>query len=71
MDRLLPRLSLGLAFGFAIGIIIFVHRNQKSDRERMKEGVVRDMERQERKKQNLLLLKEQQELEQKLKQRNE
>ena len=45
-----------------LGIITFVHWSQQDDRIRLRQGVIKDQERQERKRKNLEDLKEQQRL---------
>ena len=55
----------------SVGIIAFVHWSQQDDRRRLRQGVVKDLERQERKRQNLEDLKEQQRLQQYFKQKEE
>ncbi|XP_064622908.1 protein PET117 homolog, mitochondrial-like [Lineus longissimus] len=60
---LTSKLTLAGSVTFAVGIISYVHMKQKKDRERLREGVVKDMERQEMKKlQNLKALQDQIEL---------
>ena len=60
------KVALGGAFCFASAIIVLVHQMQNADRKRLKEGVIRDLERQERKRRNIEELKEQIELTKKL-----
>jgi len=48
----------------SLGIISFVHWSQQDDRKRLRQGVIKDIERQERKRQNLEELREQQRLQQ-------
>lgn len=44
----------------SIGIIVYVHYKQKLDRDRMREGVIRDVQQQQmRKTQNLYMLEQQ------------
>ncbi|KAK2158894.1 hypothetical protein LSH36_162g07040, partial [Paralvinella palmiformis] len=51
------------AITFSVSIISYVHRSQKEDQANLREGVYRDLRRQEEKrKQNLKLLEEQREL---------
>ncbi|GFN97114.1 protein pet117 homolog, mitochondrial [Plakobranchus ocellatus] len=38
---------------FTCGVIYYVHTSQTKDRERLREGVIIDMERQQRKRQNI------------------
>ena len=45
------------------GTIYFVHFSQSEDRNRLHQGIVRDLERQQKKKENLQRLQDQQELE--------
>lgn len=40
------------AGAFAVGIILVVHSMQDADRKRLREGVYRDLERQEKKRKN-------------------
>lgn len=54
-----------------VGIISFVHWSQQDDRRRLRQGVIKDIERQERKRQNLEDLKEQQRLQQYFKEKEE
>ncbi|XP_028040722.1 protein PET117 homolog, mitochondrial [Bombyx mandarina] len=62
------KLVLGLSCSITIGIVSYVHLKQQADREKMHEGVVRDMERQQKRKiENLYLLEKQNELTKKLK----
>lgn len=56
------KVSLGLSVVFTTSMIAYVHISQKLDKQRMKEGVLMDIERQQRKIQNLKMLQEQQEL---------
>lgn len=44
---------------FTTAIIYVVHHNQTTDRKRMRKGVERDIERQQRKAENIRLLEEQ------------
>ena len=60
------KVALGGAFCFAAAVIFLVHQMQNIDRKRLKEGVIRDLERQERKRKNVDELKEQIELTTKL-----
>lgn len=46
----------------SVGIISFVHWSQQDDRRRLRQGVIKDQERQERKRRNLEELREQQKL---------
>ena len=60
------KVALGGAFCFAAAVIFLVHQMQNIDRKRLKEGVIRDLERQEKKRRNVEELKEQIELTKKL-----
>lgn len=60
------KVALGGAFCFAAAVIFLVHQMQNIDRKRLKEGVIRDLERQEKKRRNIEELKEQIELTKKL-----
>lgn len=60
------KVALGGAFCFATAVIFLVHQMQNIDRKRLKEGVIRDLERQEKKRRNVEELKEQIELTKKL-----
>ncbi|XP_030052107.1 protein PET117 homolog, mitochondrial isoform X2 [Microcaecilia unicolor] len=50
---------LGVSLLLTVATVAGVHVKQKLDRERLREGVVRDLERQIRKQENLRLLEEQ------------
>ncbi|XP_029353137.1 protein PET117 homolog, mitochondrial [Echeneis naucrates] len=50
---------LGLSVVLTVGTVAAVHLKQAWDRQRLHEGVVRDLERWERKKENLRRLEEQ------------
>lgn len=65
------KVVLGGALCFASAIIILVHQMQQADRLRLREGVLRDMERQERKRKNMEELKQQIELTRKLQEQRE
>ncbi|XP_026751074.1 protein PET117 homolog, mitochondrial [Galleria mellonella] len=57
------KLVLGLSCALTLGIVTYVHVKQQTDREKMHEGVVRDIERQQRRKiENLYLLQKQNDL---------
>lgn len=56
---LLPKLTVLVSLGVAVGIIYFVHHSQSADRKRMRQGVEMDMERQTRKEENKRKLEEQ------------
>eukprot|EP00049_Salpingoeca_infusionum_P018934 m.359383 g.359383 ORF g.359383 m.359383 type:complete len:117 (+) comp18548_c0_seq1:59-409(+) len=45
-------MTLGASIVFTTGMIAFVHKNQEDEREALHQGVVKDMERQERKRLN-------------------
>ena len=47
------KIALGAPFSFASAIIFLVHEMQTADRKRLREGVIRDLERQEKKRRNL------------------
>ncbi|XP_028928257.1 protein PET117 homolog, mitochondrial [Ornithorhynchus anatinus] len=53
------RAVLGLSVVLTAGTVIGVHLRQQQDRQRLRNGVVRDIERQNRKKENIRLLEEQ------------
>jgi len=57
------KITLGLSCTVTISIVAFVHLAQQDEKKRMRLGVIRDQERQERKRQNAQDLKEQQRLE--------
>ncbi|KPJ11443.1 hypothetical protein RR48_15082 [Papilio machaon] len=68
MSSQTSKLVLGLSCVATGGIITYVHVKQQSDREKMHEGVIRDTERQQRRKiENLYLLQQQNELTKQLK----
>ncbi|XP_061579356.1 protein PET117 homolog, mitochondrial [Cololabis saira] len=54
------RAVLGVSVVLTLSTVVGVHAKQAWDRERLHQGVVRDLERLERKKENLRLLEEQQ-----------
>ncbi|CAH1644357.1 unnamed protein product [Spodoptera littoralis] len=57
-----------LSCSVTLGIVSYVHIKQQTDRERMHEGVIKDVERQQRRKiENLYILEKQNELTKKLK----
>ena len=64
------KIALGMACTAAAAIVAMVHQMQTADRKRLKEGVIRDLERQERKKRNVRELEEQIELRKKLEHRD-
>lgn len=53
------KVVLGLSIVLTISTVAGVHINQNWDRQRLREGVVRDLERLERKRENLRALEEQ------------
>ncbi|XP_078127768.1 protein PET117 homolog, mitochondrial [Sander vitreus] len=53
------KVVLGVSVVLTLSTVAGVHLNQSWDRQRLHEGVVRDLERVERKKENLRLLEEQ------------
>ncbi|KAM9856420.1 protein PET117 homolog, mitochondrial [Aulostomus maculatus] len=54
------KIVLGLSVVLTLSTVTAVHLKQTWDRERLHEGVLRDLERQKRKKENLRVLEEQQ-----------
>lgn len=56
------KVVLGVSVVLSVSTVAGVHLRQSWDRERLREGVLRDVERLERKKENLRLLEEQREL---------
>lgn len=56
------KVVLGVSVVLTVSTVAGVHLKQSWDRERLREGVLRDLERLERKKENLRLLEEQREL---------
>ncbi|XP_061415421.1 protein PET117 homolog, mitochondrial [Lethenteron reissneri] len=58
----ISKVTLGLAVVFTVSTVAGVHLKQQYDRQRLREGVYRDIERQERKAENLRRLQEQAEL---------
>ncbi|XP_067845351.1 protein PET117 homolog, mitochondrial [Heptranchias perlo] len=62
----LSKVVLGVSVVLTAGTVVGVHLRQQLDRKRLREGVFRDLERQERKKENLRILEEQISLTQKL-----
>ncbi|XP_056423577.1 protein PET117 homolog, mitochondrial [Hyla sarda] len=56
------KVVLGISVVLSVGIVVGVHVKQNLDRERLRLGVVHDLERQKRKEENLRLLQEQIEL---------
>lgn len=57
---------MGGSLCFASAVIVLVHQMQNTDRQRLREGVIRDLERQERKRRNIEELQQQIELTRKL-----
>ncbi|KAL4640791.1 Protein PET117, mitochondrial-like [Arapaima gigas] len=53
------RVVLGVSVGLTIATVVGVHVKQNWDRARLREGVVRDLERMQKKQENLRLLKQQ------------
>ncbi|VDI31487.1 Hypothetical predicted protein [Mytilus galloprovincialis] len=53
------KVTLATSIVATVGIISFVHYKQKNDQMVMREGVLRDMERQDKKAQNLMELNRQ------------
>ncbi|XP_078086286.1 protein PET117 homolog, mitochondrial [Mustelus asterias] len=53
------RAVLGVSVLLTVGTVAGVHLGQHLERERLREGVFRDLERQARKKENLRILEEQ------------
>lgn len=68
MSTSTSKLILVLSCGVTAGIVGYVHFKQQFDREKMHEGVIRDVERQQRRKiENVYLLEKQNELTKQLK----
>ncbi|XP_017475958.1 PREDICTED: protein PET117 homolog, mitochondrial [Rhagoletis zephyria] len=62
------KIALALSIGFSASVIGYVHYKQSTDRARLHEGVVRDIERQQRRKtENTYLLQKQIDLTKQLK----
>ncbi|XP_068931572.1 protein PET117 homolog, mitochondrial isoform X2 [Petaurus breviceps papuanus] len=53
------KVVLGLSVVLTAGTVVGVHLRQKQDQQRLRDGVLRDIERQNRKKENVRLLEEQ------------
>ncbi|KAG8444027.1 hypothetical protein GDO86_009281 [Hymenochirus boettgeri] len=53
------KVVLGFSVLVSVATVVGVHAKQRLDRERLREGVFRDLERQNRKQENLRLLQEQ------------
>ncbi|XP_027696087.1 protein PET117 homolog, mitochondrial [Vombatus ursinus] len=53
------KVVLGLSVVLTVGTVVGVHIRQKQDQQRLRDGVLRDIERQNRKKENVRLLEEQ------------
>eukprot|EP00052_Salpingoeca_macrocollata_P032253 m.5225 g.5225 ORF g.5225 m.5225 type:complete len:76 (-) comp3441_c0_seq1:60-287(-) len=54
--------TLAASCVFTVGMVAFVHWNQQQDRQLLKVGVVKDLERQQKKRERLADLHEQQKL---------
>ncbi|KAL0840315.1 hypothetical protein ABMA28_015584 [Loxostege sticticalis] len=68
MSSQASKLVLGLSCAVSLGIVAYVHMKQQADREKMHEGVIKDIERQQRRKiENLYMLEKQKELTKQLK----
>lgn len=68
MSSTSSKLVLGLSCAISLGIVTYVHIKQQSDREKMHEGVLKDVERQQRRKiENIYMLEKQNELTKQLK----
>ncbi|KAI8428981.1 hypothetical protein MSG28_007574 [Choristoneura fumiferana] len=68
MSSIGSKVVLGLSCAITIGIVSYVHLKQQSDREKMHEGVIKDVERQQRRKiENLYMIEKQNELTKQLK----
>ncbi|CAG5040286.1 unnamed protein product [Parnassius apollo] len=68
MSSQTSKIVLGLSCSITVAIITYVHVKQQADREKMHEGVIRDTERQQRRKiENIYLLQQQNELTKQLK----
>ncbi|CAH4017883.1 unnamed protein product [Pieris brassicae] len=68
MSSTASKLVLGVSCIISTGIVAYVHVKQQIDRERMHDGVIRDTERQQRRKiENLYILEKQKELTKQLK----
>ncbi|XP_008314718.1 protein PET117 homolog, mitochondrial [Cynoglossus semilaevis] len=65
------KVVLGVSVVLSIGAVGTVHLKQNWDRQRLRDGVLRDLERLERKKENLQKLKEQQVLTRQLEEERE
>lgn len=60
---LASRITLGASCVLTVGIVTYVHMKQNIDREKLHEGVIRDVERQQRRKiENIYTLQQQAEL---------
>ncbi|XP_043839244.1 protein PET117 homolog, mitochondrial isoform X2 [Dromiciops gliroides] len=53
------KVVLGLSVVVTVGTVAGVHLRQKQDQQRLRDGVLRDIERQNRKKENVRILEEQ------------
>ncbi|CAG9138525.1 unnamed protein product [Plutella xylostella] len=68
MSSSMSKLVLGLSCSITLGIVSYVHIKQKADRDKMHEGVIKDIERQQRRKiENLYMLERQNDLTKQLK----
>jgi protein PET117 len=56
------KITLALTTAATIAVIYTVHQDQVDDRARLHQGIVKDLERQQRKTENLVKLQQQQEL---------
>ncbi|XP_028289775.1 protein PET117 homolog, mitochondrial [Gouania willdenowi] len=63
------KLVLVLSIGLTLGSVTTVHLQQARDRQRLHQGVLRDVERLQRREENLKLLQEQRTLEEELRRR--
>ncbi|CAK1553715.1 unnamed protein product [Leptosia nina] len=68
MSSTSSKIVLALSFIISGGIVTYVHVKQQMDRDRMHEGVIKDTERQQKRKiENLYILEKQNELTKQLK----
>lgn len=66
------KVTFGTCVMISVGIVAYVHYRQQEDRQKMHEGVIRDIERQHmRKTQNIILLQKQKDLTKRLKEEEE
>ncbi|KAK9880033.1 hypothetical protein WA026_008549 [Henosepilachna vigintioctopunctata] len=61
------KVVLGSSCLFSVTVIGYVHYQQAADREQLHQGVLRDIERQQRKSENVSILQKQQQLTKQLK----